>query len=71
MIRDLTPGLYKYEARYVKGIIYDKKLPGEKVDLLLIRHGSGAALIKEPYYLQITRELGDLKKVESLTVYRE
>lgn len=71
MIRDLTPGLYKYEARYVKGMIYRDKPAGKKPDLLWIRHGSAASLIKEPFYLIITEELGDLKKVASLTRYEE
>lgn len=71
MIRDLTPGLYKYEARYVKGLIYQEKPARKKVDRLWIRHGSSSALVKEPFYLVISEEMGDLKKLESLTKYEE
>lgn len=71
MIKDLTPGPYKYEGRYVKGLIYQEKPSGKKANLLWIRHGSGAYLIKDPYYLLITEAMGDLKKLESLTKYQE
>ncbi len=58
VIRDLSPGRYKYEARYVRAkIASPEKLP--KADTLWVRFQHGV-LHPKRYSIQITKELGEL-----------
>ncbi len=60
VIRDLTPGRYKYEARYVRARISSpEKLPG--ADTLWVRFRQGVLHPKQ-YAIQITEELGELPR---------
>ncbi len=57
MIRDLTPGPRKYDARYVEAIIANslEKLP--EADTLIVRSGTGYTY-PQRYAIKITKELG-------------
>ena len=58
VVKDLTPGRYKYESRYVRARISTrKKLPDG--DILWIRYQHGQ-LYPEQFTIQITKELGEL-----------
>ena len=60
IVKDLTPGRYKYESRYVRArISSQEKLPG--ADKLWVRYEHGL-LHPEQYAIQITEELGELPK---------
>lgn len=60
VVRDLSPGRYKYEARYVRAKISSpEKLPG--ADTLWVRFQHGV-LHPKRYAIQITEELGELPK---------
>ena len=57
VIKDLTPGRYKYESRYVRAIISSpEKLP--KGDILWVRFQHGQ-LHPDRFAIQITEELGE------------
>lgn len=58
IIRDLSLGRYKYEARYVRAkIASPEKLPG--ADILRVRFQHGILHPKQ-YAIKITEELGEL-----------
>ena len=60
VIKDLTPGRYKYESRYVRAkIASPEKLPGADTLWLRFRHG---VLHPKRYAIQITEELGELPR---------
>lgn len=55
-IRDLSPGSHKYTGHNVMAIVSPTPIPG--ADVLLVRHANGL-LLPLPWYIQVTRELGD------------
>jgi hypothetical protein len=59
-IKDLTPGRYKYESRYVKAVVspFENELPG--ADVLWIRATTGI-LNPQPWAIKIVKELGPYK----------
>lgn len=58
VVKDLTPGRYKYESRYVKAKIGKlKDIP--TADVLHIRFANGE-LHPKKYAISITEELGEL-----------
>ncbi|MBI3016196.1 MAG: phenylphosphate carboxylase subunit gamma [Candidatus Tectomicrobia bacterium] len=59
LIKDLTPGRTKYEARYVKAVVSDDPdtLPGS--DLLWVR-GLVGRLYPKPWGIKILKEVGEL-----------
>ena len=58
IIRDFSPGHYKYESRYVRAKISSpEKLPGADTLWLRFQHG---VLHPKRYAIQITEELGEL-----------
>lgn len=58
MIRDLTPGPRKYDARYVEATIADSPAKLSGADTLIVRSGTGY-LYPQPYAIKITKELGE------------
>lgn len=56
-IRDLTPGIGKYDARYVKAIVSESLKKG--MEKLWVRYGAGSTLVSSPYGLKITQEVGE------------
>ncbi len=62
-VKDLTPGRYKYEARYVRAKVgTPEKLPG--ADTLWVRFEHGV-LHPKKYAIKITKELGELPRQPS------
>ncbi len=60
VVKDLTPGKYKYESRFVRAKIgRPEALPG--ADALRVRFSHGA-LCPKPYAIKITEELGELPR---------
>ena len=60
LIKDLTPGCRKYEARYVRAkVASPEKLPGADTLWVRFRHG---VLHPKRYAIQITEELGELPR---------
>ena len=60
VIKDLTPGRYKYESRYVRAIVSTpEKLP--EGDILRVRFQHGQ-LHPDRFAIQITEELGEFPK---------
>ncbi len=60
VIKDLTPGKYKYESRFVKAKIgRPEALPGS--DSLQVRFAHGT-LCPKPYAIKILEELGELPR---------
>jgi hypothetical protein len=59
-VKDLTPGIQKYDTRYVSAIIAStsEKLPG--ADILWLRYSMGT-LHPKPWAIKIIRELGEYK----------
>ena len=59
-VKDLTPGVGKYDTRYVRAIVSSSpdKLPG--ADTLWIRFSMGV-LHPQPWAIEIVRELGEYK----------
>ena len=59
-VKDLTPGIAKYDTRYVRAIVSRNpdKLPG--ADILWIRFSMGV-LHPKPWAIEIVRELGEYK----------
>jgi len=59
-LRDLTPGPYKYETRYVKAIVSSRpeELPG--ADILWIRFQRGGKH-PQPWAIRVLEELGEYK----------
>lgn len=57
-VRDLTPGVEKYDARYVRAIVADSpdKLPDG--DILWLRSVLGL-LYPDPWVIKITGDLGE------------
>ena len=60
VIKDLTPGRYKYESRYVRARVgTPQQLPGGDVLWVRFQHGQ---LQPQRYAIQITEELGELPR---------
>ncbi len=60
LVKDLTPGRYKYEARYVRARVSSpEKLPD--ADTLWVRFQHGV-LHPKRWAIQITEELGELPR---------
>jgi hypothetical protein len=58
VVKDLTPGKYKYESRFVKARVgRPETLPGS--DALKVRFAHGT-LCPRTYAIKITEELGEL-----------
>jgi phenylphosphate carboxylase gamma subunit len=59
LIRDLTPGMHKYDSRYVRAIISSspEKLPTGDILWLRLERGT---LHPQPWTIKITEELGEL-----------
>ena len=55
-IRELEPGRRKYLGRNVIATVSPAMIPG--ADLLRVRHTNGL-LLPQPWYIKVTKELGD------------
>jgi hypothetical protein len=63
VVKDLTPGRYKYESRYVRAKVGSpEKLPG--ADTLWVRFRQGV-LHPKKWAIKITKELGELPRQPS------
>lgn len=63
IVKDLTPGRYKYESRYVRAKIFNlEKKPD--ADILKVRFAHGT-LHPKRYAIQIIKELGELPNLPS------
>lgn len=60
VIRDLTPGRRKYEARYARVVLTSSQEPGSCE--LLVRSSTSGALHPKRWFAKIVEELGDYKK---------
>lgn len=62
LVKDLTPGRRKYDARYVRAVVSgdSKGLPDS--DVLWIR-GFVGVLYPQPWAIKITREVGEFPSV--------
>jgi len=58
VIRDLTPGPQKYDARYVKAIVSSSPEKLSDNDILWVRSQVGV-LYPEPWYIKIIIEIGE------------
>jgi hypothetical protein len=55
-IKDLTPGMRKYDTKFVKALVKKSKELLPDGDILFIRSESGLKL-KDPWYIKILEEL--------------
>ncbi len=64
-IRDLTPGVTKYDTRYVKAMVADspEKLPDGEVLWLRFQRGR---LRPKPWAIKVVEELGEFKPKEAI-----
>lgn len=65
VIKDLTPGPRKYEARYVRALVSSSPESMPDADMLWIRTRLGY-LKPKPWAIKITQELGPYPSIGSL-----
>ena len=62
LIKDLTPGPRKYDARYVRAVLASDPQDLPDSDLLWIR-GFVGVLYPQPWAIRVTREVGEFPSV--------